>query len=168
MTERARDSGTKRIGELLMELGLITPRQLEHALERQRSTGKFLGVVLLEMGVLTEQGLLQAISRQFGIPHEPLDPARVDWAVAKQFPSSVLSEGKGFPIRADERSVTVAITNPLDVWTLSAMERAAGARPVRPVLVLERELRMVVQEYQRRMLRTLQAHLDGETDGQTQ
>ena len=168
MTDRTQSQGAKRIGELLTEIGLITPRQLEQALERQRSTGQFLGVILLKMGVLTEQGLLQAMSRQFGIPHEPLDPAHVDWAVAKQFSPSVLNEGKGFPIRADERSVTVAITNPLDVWTLSAVERSAGVRTVRPVLVLERELRVVVREYRRQMLQALEARLNGETDGQTQ
>lgn len=162
--EQTRGQATKRIGELLMELGLVMPRQLEQALERQRSTGQFLGVILLEMGAITEQGLLEAISRQFGIPHEPLDPARVDWAVAKQFPASVLSDGKGFPIRADAQSVTVAITNPLDVWTLSAMERLAGRRPVRPVLVLERELRVVVQEHQRRAFQALEDRLNKNAD----
>ena len=165
---QAPGQATKRIGELLVELGLVTPRQLEQALERQRSTGQFLGVILLEMGAITEQGLLSAISRQFGIPHEPLEAARVDWAVAKQFPASVLGDGKGFPIRADAQTVTIAISNPLDVWTLSAMERSAGRRIVRPVLVLERELRAVVQEHQRQTLRALEAKLNGGTDGEAQ
>jgi type IV pilus assembly protein PilB len=162
--ESQQGQAAKRIGELLMELGLATPRQLEQALERQRSTGQFLGVILLEMGAITEQGLLEAISRQFGIPHEPLVCAGVDWAVAKQFPPSVLSNGNGFPIRADAQSVTVAITNPLDVWTLSELEHLAGRRTVRPVLVLERELRAVVQEHQRQTLRALEARLERNAD----
>ncbi len=166
--EQMPGKAAKRIGELLMELGLVTPRQLEQALERQRSTGQFLGVILLEMGAITEQGLLKAISRQFGIPHEPLEAARVDWAVAKQFPMSVLGNGNGFPIRADAHTVTIAISNPLDVWTLSVLERAAGRRTVRPVLVLERELRAVVQAHQRQTLLALEAKLNGGTDGETQ
>ena len=159
---------TKRIGELLVERGLITPRQLERALERQRSTGQFLGAILVGMGVIREEALLEAMSRQFGIPCEPLDPSRIDWEVAKQFPASVVGGGKGFPIRTDGQSVTVAISNPLDVWTLSDLERLAGRRPVRPVLVLERELRAVVQEYQRRAFRALEARLNGESHGETQ
>ena len=166
--EQVPGKAAKRIGELLVELGLVTSRQLDQALERQRSTGQFLGVILLQMSAITEQGLLSAISRQFGIPHEPLEAARVDWAVAKQFPMSVLSDGKGFPIRADEHTVTVALSNPLDVWTLSALERVAGRRTVRPVLVLERELRAVVQEYQRQTLRALETKLNGGTDGEAQ
>ena len=166
--EQVPGKAAKRIGELLVELGLVTPRQLDQALERQRSTGQFLGVILLQMGAITEQGLLSAISRQFGIPHEPLDDARVDWAVAKQFPISVLSSGNGFPIRADANTVTVAISNPLDVWTLSALERSAGRRTVRPVLVLERELRAVIHTYQRQALLALEAKLNSGTDGQAQ
>jgi hypothetical protein len=165
MMQEATGQVTKRIGELLIERGLITMHQLEEALKRQRVTGDFLGATLVGMGVLTEQALLETMSRQFGFPHETLDPARINWAIAKEFPRAVVSEGKAFPIRADKQTVTVAISNPLDAWTLSAMERAANKRIVLPVLVLERELRKVVQEFQRRTIEELEARLRGNADG---
>ena len=161
MTERPQ----KRIGELLIDRGLLTSRQLADALERQRATGQFLGAILVEMRIITERALVETVAQQFGIPYEALDPARVDWAVAKQFPAAVLNTGRGFPIRTDAHGVTVAIANPLDVWTLSELERAAGHRPVRPVLVLERELQAVVQAYRRRALEALEAKLNGGSNG---
>ena len=155
----------KKIGELLIERGLLTPRQLTEALERQRATGQFLGAILVEMRIITERALVETVAHQFGLTFESVDPARVDWAVAKQFPAAILNTGRGFPIRADGQGITVAVANPLDVWTLSELERAAGHRPVHPVLVLERELQAVVQAYRRRTLEALEAKLNGGSDG---
>jgi type IV pilus assembly protein PilB len=166
MMDEATGHVTKRIGELLVERGLITPHHLEQALKRQRVTGDFLGATLVGMGVLTEQALLETMSTQFGFPHEALETTRINWEVAKEFPRAVVSEGKAFPIRADKQTVTVAISNPLDAWTLSAMERAAGKRMVLPVLVLERELQKVVKEFQRRTIEALEARLKEGPNGQ--
>ena len=166
--QRANEQATKRIGELLIERGLINARQLEQALERQRSSGQFLGAILVDMGAVTERALVETVARQFGLPYESLDQARVDWAVARQFPAAVLSTGRGFPIRADNDGITLAIANPLDVWTLSEFERAAGHRVVRPVLVLERELQAVVQVHRRQVLQAMEAKLSEGTDGQAQ
>ncbi len=79
--------------------------------------------------------------------------------MAKQFPASVLAEGKCFPIRADEESVTVAIADPLDAWVLSAIEKFAKFRTVKPVLVLADELRSVLQAYHQQSLRSIETQL---------
>lgn len=148
-----------RIGELLIKRGYLTAVQLECALAQQRLTGEFLGAILLKSGTVTDTQLLEVFSEQFGIPFEPLRPDRVDWDMVKRFPASALADGKCFPIRADDFSVTVAIINPLDALGLSAVERAVGVRKVKPVLVLERELRAVIQEYQRQKLHAMEARL---------
>jgi hypothetical protein len=56
--------------------------------------------------------------------------------------------------------VTVAIANPLDAWSLSGMEKAAGFRTVKPVLVLEQELQQVFQRYRQQLLRHIESRLD--------
>ena len=149
----------KRLGELLVERRLLTPAQLEQALLQQRSTKEFLGTILVRLGLIAPDVLLTALSAQFGIPHERVSPERVDWNVVKQFPRSALSDGKCFPIRADAESVTVAIANPLDAWSVSAMEKAAGFRKVRVVLVLDQELRAVVARYHQQALQSIEAQL---------
>jgi len=104
--------------------------------------------------------LLTTLAEQFGMAHERLKPEQVDWAVVEQFRASTLSSGSVFPIRADAESVTVAIANPLDVGALSAIEKAAGFRTVKPVLVLEEDLCRVQQAYRQRSLRKIASHLD--------
>ena len=161
MTERSQ----KRIGELLIERGLINARQLEQALSRQRVTGQFLGSILVEARLITEEELIKTISRQFGIAYEALDPMTIDWDITKSFPPSLLSAGKGFPIRADAHTVTVAMFDPFDVWTLSAYERVSRNRAILPVLTLEHELLLVVRIFRRRVLEELEAKLNGGSDG---
>ena len=150
---------TRRLGELLRARGVITQGQLEHALAQQRLTGEFLGTLLLKLGAVTEQQLLEAFSEQFGIPCEHLEFDQVDWSLAKQLAPSALEGGKCFPIRATPTAVTVAIINPLDAWALSAMEKAAGMRTVKPVLVLERDLQAVLKEHRRQTLQLLAQRL---------
>jgi type IV pilus assembly protein PilB len=158
---------TQKLGELLMKRGLLTQLQLDEALKQQRETREFLGAILIRKGLITPEALLTTLSMQFNIPHESLPLSRVDWRIAKQFPASVFADGKCFPIRADEESVTVAIADPLDAWVLSAIEKFAKYRTVKPVLVLAQELRSVLQAYHQQSLRSIESQLS-QGDGGTQ
>ncbi len=150
---------SKKLGELLVERQLITRGQLEQALLRQRTTGEFLGAILVREGHVKPETLLAALSEQFGVPHEALNPDRIDWDIVKQFPKASLAEGKWFPIRSDAETVTVAITNPLDAGALSAAERVSGFRRVRAVLVLPSDLQAVFARYRQRLLQSIGTQL---------
>lgn len=150
-----RPSSTKRIGELLVERGVLTAAQLELALADQRTTKEFLGVILVRRQLIKPDMLLAVLSEQSGIPSERLAPERVDWALVKQFPASALSEGKCLPIRADAGTVTVAIANPLDAWSLNVTEQFAKGRTIIPVLVLETELRRALEMHRQQTLRNM-------------
>lgn len=149
----------KRVGELLVEHRLITPGQLEQALAEQRSSKEFLGAILVRRGFIEAETLLQALSEQFGIPMEHVSVDQMDWRIIKQFPASLLSAGACFPIRVDEVSVTVAIADPLNAWALSDVERFAGLKQVKPVLVPEEELRLLRRAYQQQLLRNITSQL---------
>jgi general secretion pathway protein E len=72
---------TRRIGEILLEEGIVTGRDLEGALRYQAEIGALIGQALLRMGALSEDMLLAALSRQLDLPvlsraDLPDDPAR--------------------------------------------------------------------------------------------
>ena len=156
MNERA---PAKKLGTLLMQRGLLTPEQLEEALADQRLTRKFLGAILVEQGAVEPLKLLEVLSEQFGIPHGSIAPSEVDWNVAKQFPPSFFSDEKCFPIRADETTVTVAIADPLDAWSLSSIQGLARFKKIQPMLVLDRELKAICRTYRAQTLKALQQRL---------
>jgi len=155
---------TKRIGELLVQRGLVSEGQLAQALTEQRSTRQFLGAILVQRGWIQPQALLEVLSEQFGMRHESLALDQIDWRIAAQFPPSVLKEGKCFPIRATEETVTVALANPLDLELLSAFESVAKFRRIEPVLVLESDLQAVCQAYRRRALQAIEERLTHHDD----
>ena len=154
MTERP-----KTLGALLLRQGVLTETQLQQALSRQRATGKVLGAILVEDGVLTPQALLAVLSEQSGIPHRALRVAEMDWSVADTMPSAALSSDQWFPICSDESSLTIAISDPLDAWSLSDAQCHAKFLAIRPVLVLDQELKAVCQAYRQRRLQRLQERL---------
>ena len=149
----------KRLGELLVERGMITATQLGLALQHQQVSKRFLGEILVELGVITPQALLEALSQQYGLPQQSLSPQQVDWTLTKKFPTSVLTGGRCFPVRADAGLMVVAISNPLDAEALSEVGQFIGALRVAPVLVLEKELQEVVKAYRLRALQNLSSQL---------
>lgn len=141
----------KRLGELLVEKGMISPQQLEVALERQRSTREFLGVILVSKGWVSEEDLLRVLAEQFDMPFTRLAEQEVDWSFAMRFSKPIVLEHHCFPLRMDGREVTVAVGNPLDVWAISELERQAGFRKVRLVLMSTQDILKAIGELRQRM-----------------
>ncbi|RMG95941.1 MAG: type II/IV secretion system protein, partial [Candidatus Dadabacteria bacterium] len=86
---REMSNHAKRLGELLVERGLIRPEDLERALSAQRETGRPLGEVLAEQGVLTEQAVRWALAEQMDLPLVHPDPGAIDPEVLRRVPAEL-------------------------------------------------------------------------------
>ncbi len=148
-TEAAMAGDAKRIGERLVEQGLIKPWQLDLALQIQRTTKAFLGEILVQKGWLAEEALLGALAEQFGMAYMHIKPEDVDWAVAGQFSPASVGGHACVALRVDAKTVTAAIANPLDAWAISGLEQRAGSRNIRLVLAPIREIRDAITRAQR-------------------
>jgi CheY-like chemotaxis protein len=121
----------KRIGELLVEAGAVSEATVNAALERQKGTGKRLGIVLEEMGAISEKDIAAALSRQFGykIVH---DFARYT------FPAELLAlidaehalRSMVFPLKQEDKTLYLAMMNPLDMETIDNVAFRTGLRIV--------------------------------------
>lgn len=149
----------KKLGEILMAKGLISSEQLKAALEEQQKTNEFLGKILLKNNQLKEKDLLEALSEQFNIPYVSLKYKYIDWHLAKQFSLTLILDYKCFPIAKDEWSVTIAITNPLDVWVLKRAEEEARGLKLKLVLVSEQDMKDVIQRYQQYLKDIYKGHI---------
>ena len=63
---------TVLLGEMLIQKGLITKKDLEAGLSEHKKTGQFLGTTLLKLGLIKEEELYSALSEQLGIPYAKL------------------------------------------------------------------------------------------------
>ena len=148
--------GQKRIGEILIKNGLITEAQLHDALLTQKLSDGFIGTVLINKGVIDKRQLLEALSEQFDIPLVDLKTQYVDIELGRKFSSSLMLDHGCFPLRQDEDSVTVAITNPLNAVAISKVEEEVSPRKVNWVLVSEDDLKELMQNYRQGISRNIQ------------
>jgi len=108
----------KRIGEILVEKGLIHNTQLQTALEEQKRTGKFLGEILIEFGFATEEELLGVLAVQFNTKFVQLESIKVNPEVIALVPRSMAWEFCFLPIEMRSAVILIAVSNPLDMWPI--------------------------------------------------
>lgn len=145
----------KYLGEMLVGKGLLTEEQLQKVMEEQLKNKKFLGEMLVESGMITEDDLFQTIAEQFDIEYVSLKDEDIDWDVSIGFSSSMITEHKCLPIRADEDTVTLAITNPLDAWVIETAEKEAAPHKVKVVLANKSDMNEAIKQYHKHSIRKM-------------
>lgn len=124
-----------RIGRLLLEEGLITSEQLEKALEEQTKRGEMrLGEILVRMGVVSERQITEAIAKRFNLPIVDLDEIDIDPEAVSMVDEAVIYKHQLLPITKDERTITLAVTEPIDSEVYDLI-RFQTERRIREVLV---------------------------------
>jgi hypothetical protein len=130
----------RRVGELLLEAGVVGERELEAALEYGRRWGVRIGRALVELRLATERQIVQALALQTGLDPAPLDRlARRPLAEALRLvPRDFAVENNVLPIAADSATLTVAVSDP-DLALADELRFRTGRR-VRMCIAGEDEL----------------------------
>ncbi len=116
-----------RLGEVLVAHDLITVDTLLEALHRQEGEKRPLGEILIEMGVLTQDQLNWALSEQLGIPYVELSDEMVDLEAARAFPEELLRRHQALPILKIGDELTVALADPTNEQAVAELRALAQA-----------------------------------------
>jgi len=85
------------LGELLVKKGVITPQQLQDALEEQKKTGEPLGAALIRMGIISEElAFLPSLAEKFNISFVSLKSITVSQAALMRLPAKAVNHYKVF------------------------------------------------------------------------
>jgi hypothetical protein len=140
----------KRIGEILLERGAITPEQLEAGLKAQRQTQQRLGATLVSLGAITEPMLVQALSEALEIPVVDLRTATVEWAAVHMVRARFCEQHEVFPFALESvggrRQLVVAMTDPLNQSALEEIEFTTGLK-VSPRVAALSGVRAAIMRY---------------------
>lgn len=118
---------SKHLGELLVERGVINREQINISLEHQKKNpGHLLGEVLVELKFATEKDIAQALTCQYGFPYLPLSSYEIDAEVIRSVPENVCRQFCLVPIDKIGKSLTVAMSNPLNIQALEDVELITG------------------------------------------
>jgi len=145
-----------RIGEILLKKGMISEAQLHDALLSQKITPAFLGAILVNKGIIASMQLAEALAEQFDLPLVELKSQYTDMELTRRFSSSIILDHKCFPLRSDENTVTVAITNPLNAVAIAKVEEEASPRTVKWLLVTEDDMNEAIKNYRQAISANIQ------------
>ena len=133
----------KKLGETLVDAGLIDGFQLRSALADQKRWGNRLGKTLVKLGFVEEAPLMRHLSRLMGYPLAELRGREIEAEVLALIPSAVAEKNRCLPlfIEADgaSRYLYLGMEEPADLDTLDSLQLRTGLE-IFPVLIGFREL----------------------------
>src|SRR5438552_11254771 len=135
-----------RLGEMLIERRQITTEDLGRALELQKERGDKLGKILVDLGFIAMRDILAALSEQVGVPLAALDEPPPAAPEVQDLSPRFMRQCRFLPVAVDDSSVTLAMTDPLDFETISAVHSFCGLR-VKTALAGEQEILDAIDKY---------------------
>lgn len=135
-----------KLGEILLEQGLISEDMLAQALDEQQKDGKRIGSTLMKLGFVKEEELLKALSKHFGIESVDLREYELDESLLKLIPSDIAGKYLVVPVNRFGHTITLAMINPGDVAAVEDIQFATGFEVV-PVVASEDAILEIVREH---------------------
>jgi len=141
-------AGPNRVGDILLEKGLIDRLQLETALEEQGASGhrKLLGEVLVNLGFVTEEQVMATLAEAYGVPFARISSRLADPSVVELLPRDFLEKQRVLPLFLVENKLILAVCEPANVFLLEEVERMTGY-PVQIVAATPRDIDTTLQAY---------------------
>ncbi len=137
--------GKIRLGDLLVEKGLLTASRVEEAIVLQKRHGQRLGQIFVDKGWITEKALLGVLSEQMDIPYINLRPGLYDVDVTKLLDVEVVRRLKMLPLFRLRGALFLATSDPQAVPGFSEVEERTGLR-VHPVLARKEDIIKSINE----------------------
>jgi type IV pilus assembly protein PilB len=139
----------KLLGEILVDLGLVTEEQVQQALEKQKQDKSVrLGEILVDMGLVTQEDVAKAIWEQKQIPYVDLDTYAIDPIVIELVPEKLARAYRALPIFKVVNTLTVAMVDPLDLIAIDELQVRTGCE-IEPVIATEDKLQRALEQYYR-------------------
>lgn len=142
---------TKKLGEMLVEAGLINPAQLQEALRHQRIAGGRMGSNLVALGFVSEEVLMDFLAHQTGVPRLDTRALDIPVEVLRRIPRRLAEQLNILPLSFKEpRSLVLAMTDPSDLNAIDSARFASGLH-IEPVVASHSTLKHALAEQYRKL-----------------
>ncbi|MCX5907011.1 MAG: ATPase, T2SS/T4P/T4SS family [Deltaproteobacteria bacterium] len=136
----------KRISDILLESGLITQQQLDHALILQKSKQKRLGKILIELGYVSEKQIAEALAQQLSLPLVDVEKWTIREEVKALIPKELVEKKIILPLEVQGKTLTLAMADPLDWETIGEVAFRTGLK-INQVVSYETNLLGAIEKY---------------------
>ena len=135
-----------KLGELLVKENLVTPQQLQEALQYQKQNGGKLGYNLVKLGFVKDEEITQLLSRQYGVPSINLARFEIDPSVIKLVPAETAQKYQIIPLSRAGANLTIAMVDPTNVFAMDDIKFMTGYN-VEPVVASETAIMESIEKY---------------------
>lgn len=118
----------KKMGELLVDEGLLKEDQVQEAVRRQRATGESFGEILVLMGFVTESDIARTLVKQSGLPYIDASRYRINKDGVQAVPPELLWQNQMIVLDKIGRTLLVAISTVISPEILEKLERVSGSQ----------------------------------------
>jgi type IV pilus assembly protein PilB len=141
------ESMKKRLGEMLVDEGIISEEQLQEAMHEQKIKGGRLEKILISQGYVTQDVIMAFVGTQLGIPHVSLSEiGDIPNDVVFSVPESIAINHCLIPIQKKDKKLTVAMADPLNVFAIDDIKMMTGFE-VDPAIASEAEIKAMQSKY---------------------
>src|SRR6187402_2606514 len=135
-----------KLGELLLKENMVTPQQLQEALNHQKMGGGKLGKAFVSLGFVKDEEITSLLSRQYGVPSINLDHFEVDPAIIKIIPAETARKYQVLPLSRSGAVLTIAMADPTNVFAMDDIKFMTGYN-VEPVVASESAIEDAIEKY---------------------
>ncbi len=138
----------KKLGEILINEGMITSQQLERALKLQREGNrKKLGEILVEMGALSREELYEVLQYIYETEYVNLSNYIIDPELISLIPEKAALQFKLIPLSKNDDELVIAMANPFDVYALDFVKDYTKIKKIKGKLAQEEDILSAINSY---------------------
>lgn len=120
--------GKTKLGEMLLQAGLITQEQLRMALDFQQAVGGRLGAIIVKLGFIQEESLIGFIARQQDLPVVDLEHLVIPENLVRKIPRKLIERHQMIPVAFKDGVLTVVASDPYDFDALEEIQLAVNCK----------------------------------------
>ncbi len=138
-----------RLGDVLVQNGVITEEDLQRGLERQKGSGRKLGETLVDEGIATEENIARALSNQFHYDMVDLQNTEIPQEILDLVPANVLKKHRAIPFEYSPDNMNVlrvAMSDPMDIGAIDDINIITNLQ-VEPVVATMGSVMLAIDHY---------------------
>jgi len=137
----------QRMGQKLIQAGMISEKQLSSALERQMLMGGRLGTNLLELGFVSETALVEFLGKLYNVPPVKISELEeISPEITKLISKEIAKKHQAVPFHRERKVIKMVMANPHDLEALQELQFITGS-VIKPHLASEVRLLYALERY---------------------
>lgn len=145
INEPKKQTGRKKLGELLIEVGFLSEHQLSRALQEQKKRRKRLGETLIELQMISEEQLAESLASLIGMSYIRPTSMQVEPELFMLIPEQLARRHLAVPLKVENKELIVAMVDPLDYESINDLRFHAGMA-IHPVVSTRKEVLETIED----------------------